>query len=127
VKKRAKYPVCAQEAVSSWFSQIKFREVWGALRAVGCPDFNRYTKGQFREQDQIRLAALCRELDNRQVKWAVSNSNTFFVQSLFEGFHFREISNRREINLQSQNRTVVELLITNYETPKHLKQLSLFA
>jgi DNA adenine methylase len=93
----------------------------------GYSDFNRYTKGQFREQDQIRLAALCRELDNRQVKWAVSNSNTFFVQSLFEGFHFREISNRREINLQSQNRTVVELLITNYETPKHLKQLSLFA
>jgi DNA adenine methylase len=92
----------------------------------GYSDFNRYTKGQFREQDQIRLAALCRELDDKQVKWAVSNSNTKFVRSLFEGFRFLEITNRREINLQSKNRTVVELLITNYEIPKHLKQLSLF-
>lgn len=92
----------------------------------GFSDFNRYTKGQFREQDQFRLAALCREFDNRGIRWAVSNSDTLFVRSLFEGFPMREIANRREINLSSQNRTVIELLITNYETPKRLKQLTLF-
>ena len=63
------------------------------------------------EQD---LAAVCRELDARGVRWAVSNSDTPFVRSLFEGFTLHDIANRREINLNSQDRDVNELLITNY-------------
>ena len=84
----------------------------------GYADFNRYTKGQFREQDQIRLAALCRELDQRGVKWAMSNSDTPFIRFLYDGFQATEITNRREINLKSQERSVVELLVTNYPLPK---------
>jgi len=80
----------------------------------GYSDFNRYTETQFRENDHMRLAALCRELDEKGVRWAVSNSNTAFVRHLFAGFEIQEISNRREINLNSQNRTVIELLIKNY-------------
>jgi DNA adenine methylase len=45
----------------------------------GYSDFNRYTKDQFRENDHFRLAAFCRELDLRGVRWAVSNSNTPFI------------------------------------------------
>jgi DNA adenine methylase len=81
----------------------------------GYSDFNRYTSQQFREKDQFRLAALCRELYARGVRWAVSNSDTEFVRQLFSGFHMHPISARREINLNSQERDIVELLITNYK------------
>jgi len=80
----------------------------------GYSDFNRYTSKQFREKDHFRLAALCRELDAKGVKWAVSNSNTDFVKDLFSGFQIHYISARREINLDSRNRSVVELFIANY-------------
>lgn len=83
----------------------------------GYADFNRYTSCQFREPDHFRLAAVCRELDRRGVKWAVSNSDTQFVRELFDGFEMLSVENRREINLNSQKRSVKELLIVNYKCP----------
>ena len=80
----------------------------------GYSDFNRYTKDQFREHDHFRLAALCRELDLRGVRWAVSNSDTDFIRALFAGYRLTNVENRREINLNSRNRDINELLITNY-------------
>jgi DNA adenine methylase len=80
----------------------------------GYSDFNRYTKDQFKENDHSRLAALCRELDLRGVRWAVSNSDTYLIRRLFDGYLLTAIGNRREINLNSQNRNITELLITNY-------------
>ncbi len=80
----------------------------------GYSDFNRYTRDQFRQNDHIRLAALCRELDSRGIRWAVSNSNTDLIRHLFDGYHLTTLSNRREINLNSRNRHITELLITNY-------------
>jgi DNA adenine methylase len=81
----------------------------------GFSDFDRYTKFKFRANDHIRLAAVCRELDERGIRWAVSNSDTPFVRLLFDGFKIVSIANRREINLNSQERDINELLITNYE------------
>ncbi len=83
----------------------------------GYSDFNRYTKNQFRENDHTRLAAVCRELDLCGVRWAVSNSDTVFVRELFEGYRLVRIENRREINLNSGDRDIHELLIMNYNTP----------
>lgn len=80
----------------------------------GYSDFNRYTSSQFREKDHLRLAALCRELDHQGIRWALSNSDTGFVRSLFAGFRLVGVSARREINLNSQERDVNELLILNY-------------
>ena len=82
----------------------------------GYSDFNRYTRDQFRANDHFRLVALCRELDSRGVRWAVSNSNTAFIRELFEGYNLVPINNRREINLNPKNRNITELLITNYAT-----------
>lgn len=79
----------------------------------GYSDFNRYTKFQFRENDHIRLAAVCRELDQKGIRWAVSNSDTPFVRTLFRGYRMTPVANRREINLRSQERGISELLITN--------------
>ncbi|MBI5345535.1 MAG: Dam family site-specific DNA-(adenine-N6)-methyltransferase [Chlamydiae bacterium] len=84
----------------------------------GYSDFNRYTPKKFKEKDHFRLAAICRELDAKGIKWAVSNSNTEFVKALFSGFQIHHVSARREINLDSQSRNVVELLITNYKVSK---------
>lgn len=70
-------------------------------------------KFKFRENDHVRLAAVCRELDERGVRWAVSNSDTPFVRSLFDGYTLIPIASRREINLNSGNRDASELLITN--------------
>lgn len=80
----------------------------------GYSDFNRYTPNRFDESDHIRLAAICRELDNTGIKWLLSNSNTEFVENLFQGFRIETIQSRREINLKSKRRTVTELLISNY-------------
>ena len=83
-------------------------------RLGGYSDFNRYTPMQFRARDHMRLAAVCRELDRRSVRWAVSNSNTDYVRALFRGFRIRTISGRREINLNPRKRDISELLVTNY-------------
>lgn len=83
----------------------------------GYSDFNRYTRFQFHANDHMRLAAVCREMNDRGIRWAVSNSDTPFVRSLFDGFEIIEIENRREINLNSQSRDITELLIINYPKP----------
>ncbi len=80
----------------------------------GYSDFDRYTKFKFRENDHIRLACVCRELDDRGVRWAVSNSDTPFVRALFDGYRMESIEARREINLNSGDRSISELLILNY-------------
>ena len=81
----------------------------------GFSDFNRYTPDQFKEAEHIRLAALCRELDHRGIRWAVSNSDTSFTRELFQGYHVTLVNARREINLNSKDRNISELLFTNYE------------
>jgi len=81
----------------------------------GYSDFNRYTPDQFKEGEHIRLAALCRELDHRGIRWAVSNSDTLFTRELFKGYYANPVNARREINLKSEDRNIQELLFTNYE------------
>ncbi len=83
----------------------------------GFSDFDRYTKFKFRENDQIRLACVCRELDERGVRWALSNSDTPFVRTLYDGYRMETIDARREINLNSGERSIQELLILNYPQP----------
>jgi DNA adenine methylase len=80
----------------------------------GYSDFDRYTKLKFKEEEHIRLASFCRELDKKNVRWAVSNSNTTLVRKLFKGFRIVELNARREINLNSSMRNIRELFILNY-------------
>lgn len=77
----------------------------------GTSDFNRYTAGQFRELDHVRLASVCNELSERGVAWAMSNSDTPFVRDLYKQYKFVTINARREINLNSKDRNISELLI----------------
>ena len=54
------------------------------------------------------------------MRWAVSNSGTEFVRGLFSGFRVVEIDNRREINLNAEERSISELLILNYQPDERL-------
>jgi DNA adenine methylase len=80
----------------------------------GYSDFNRYTSGQFKEIDHLRLRNLCVELDYRRIRWVQSNSSTAFIRELYRDFKVVEITNRREINLNSHARSITELVIKNF-------------
>jgi len=84
----------------------------------GYSDFNRYTPDKFRERDHQKLRDYCGELDARGTIWAQSNSSTGLVRDLYADYRLVEIRSRREINLNSANRSVTELLIMNYDPPQ---------
>jgi DNA adenine methylase len=104
------FEVAVESATSSDF--IYFDPPY--YKQGGHSDFNRYTPEQFREGDHFRLAALCRELDQKGVRWLLSNSDTPFVRDLYHGFPMHQLSARRDINLKSKSRAIDELLICNY-------------
>ena len=83
-------------------------------RIGGYSDFNRYTSGQFKEIDHLRLRNVCVDLDMRGIRWVQSNSSTEYIRELYRDFEISEITNRREINLDSRNRNITELVIKNF-------------
>jgi DNA adenine methylase len=83
-------------------------------RIGGYSDFNRYTSGKFKEIDHLRLRNVCVDLDRRGIRWLQSNSSTNYIQELYRDFHVSEITNRREINLDSKSRDIKELVIQNF-------------
>ncbi len=83
-------------------------------RIGGYSDFNRYTSGKFKEIDHLRLRNVCVDLDKRGIQWVQSNSSTKLIRELYRDFEIAEITNRREINLDSQSRNITELVIKNF-------------
>jgi DNA adenine methylase len=83
-------------------------------RIGGYSDFNRYTSGKFKEIDHLRLRNVCLDLDKRGIRWVQSNSSTEYIRELYRDFEISEITNRREINLDSRNRNITELVIKNF-------------
>jgi DNA adenine methylase len=57
---------------------------------------------------------MCHDLHERGIRWVQSNSNTKFIRELYREFEICEVTNRREINLNSQSRTITELVIKNF-------------
>lgn len=86
------------------------------------PSFTAYSKNGFNDEEQKRLAAFCRKLDEDGYKWLMSNSdpaNTdpkdVFFDKLFEGFEIRRVSANRMINSKADGRgKITELAIRNY-------------
>ncbi len=85
-------------------------------------NFTSYTKHDFKEKDQIRLAIFMNALSNKGVKVMLTNSdpeNETTTDSFFEdhysNFNIRKIQTSRMINNNSGNRNILnDLLITNY-------------
>lgn len=82
------------------------------------PSFTKYNSSDFGRNDQIKLRDFCLELNNRKIKFMISNHSTDFIKSLYssKGFKITEILARRNINSNGNKRTSVsEVLIKNYE------------
>ncbi len=84
--------------------------------------FTSYTKENFTDDDQERLARFCYRLDNKGVKFLLSNSDPKnadptddFFDKLYKGFRIVRIPARRNINSNGNERGIItELLIMNY-------------
>jgi DNA adenine methylase len=84
--------------------------------------FNAYSKAEFGDPEQVRLAEFYRLLDRRGTKLMLSNSdpknteptNEFFDE-LYNGFDIKRVKASRNINSNGAKRGQIhELLITNY-------------
>ena len=85
--------------------------------------FTSYTKEDFNDENQKDLAKYFKELDLKNAKLMLSNSNPKntnkddnFFEDIYKGFNINEISAKRMINANANGRgEISELLITNYE------------
>ena len=85
--------------------------------------FTSYTKENFDDENQKELAKYYKELDLKNAKLMLSNSNPKntnkeddFFEEIYKGFNINEVSAKRMINSNSKGRgEISELLITNYK------------
>lgn len=84
-------------------------------------NFNSYANHEFNDDEQIRLAEFCKELNKLNHRWILSNSdvkgkdpkNNFF-DDLYADFNIFRVNAKRSINSNPKKRGILtELLITN--------------
>lgn len=84
--------------------------------------FTSYSKFHFSENDQIRLATIFKELDKRNARLMLSNSDPKnvnpdddFFEKHYKGFNIQRVYANRMINCNGEKRGKInELIITNY-------------
>lgn len=77
--------------------------------------FTSYTREDFGDRDQRELVETCRRLDRKGVLFALSNSATPLVLSLYEGFRTATLKAKRAISSKGTGRGPIdELLVMNY-------------
>ena len=77
--------------------------------------FTTYTKDNFKEEDQIKLANVFKQLSDRGCLVMESNSDTEFIRNLYNGFKIDTVQARRVINSKGDGRGKInELVIRNY-------------
>ena len=78
--------------------------------------FNSYTEEGFGKEEQIRLAKVYKELDERGVYVMLSNHNTLLINELYKDYNIHIIEAKRSINSKGNKRgKVTEILVTNYD------------
>jgi len=83
--------------------------------------FNAYTQTIFNDDEQKRLKEFCDNLDKRNYKWILSNSDVrakepdnHFFDDLFKKYQINRVLAKRRINAKSDKRgELTELLIVN--------------
>lgn len=75
-----------------------------------------YSAGGFGEREQIQLAEVCRTLDDKGVKWLLSNSDTPLIHELYAGrFWIVDLEVRRSVGQKVSSRKAArEVLVRNY-------------
>ncbi len=78
--------------------------------------FTGYTKHGFDRTEQERLKTVCDKLDNKGVKFLLSNSPTEFIKKLYKNYTICSIEAKRAINSKRDGRgAITEVLVKNYE------------
>ena len=81
--------------------------------------FTGYTAGGFGEQEQIALKEQCDALNEKGIKFLVSNSSCPFIEELYKDYIVEHVNAKRAINANPQKRgEIKEVLIRNYEKKK---------
>lgn len=91
--------------------------------------FNSYAKGEFNDDEQIRLRDFCSKLEKQGHKWMLSNSdvkgnnpNNNFFDEIYSEFSIVRVKAKRSINANPEKRGELnELLITNYNYEEALQ------
>lgn len=86
--------------------------------------FTSYTKEDFNDDNQKELARFYGELNDKNAKLMLSNSNPkninkedSFFDNIYQGFNINQIQANRMINANSNGRgKITEILVTNYNT-----------
>ena len=84
--------------------------------------FTSYSRDSFSEQDQIRLAEFCKQIDAKGAKFLLSNSDPknedpsdYFFEHNYQDFTIQRVKAIRAINCKAAGRGQInELIITNY-------------
>lgn len=78
--------------------------------------FTGYTAGGFGEQEQISLKKQCDMLNEKGIKFLLSNSSCPFITELYKDYIIEHVSAKRVINANPEKRGAVEeVLVRNYE------------
>lgn len=78
--------------------------------------FTGYNKGGFDKEEQIRLKECCDRLNEKGIRFMLSNSNTNFIRELYKEYEIVIVSARRNINSDSKKRgEIEEVIVRNYE------------
>lgn len=78
-------------------------------------NFTGYIKGGFGKTEQKRLKECCDKLNERGIKFMLSNSATEYVKELYSDYNITTVKAKRTINSNASKRgQIEELLIRNY-------------
>lgn len=78
--------------------------------------FTGYDKGGFDRKEQKRLKKLCDRLNDRGIRFLLSNSETEFILELYKDYKIDIVHAKRSINSKGHKRGVVnEVLVRNYD------------
>jgi len=79
-------------------------------------NFTGYVQGGWSEEDQLRLRNVCNSLNERGIRFLLSNSSAGFIKDIYAGYHIHVVKAIRAVNSDSTKRGEVnEFLISNYE------------
>lgn len=78
--------------------------------------FTNYTKTSFNEKEQIELKKECNKLDNKGIKFMLSNSDHPLIREFYKDFDIRIVKAKRSINSKGDSRGKInEILVKNYD------------
>ena len=78
--------------------------------------FTSYSQTGFSKEDQIRLKNFCDRLNERGIRFMLSNSATSFIKELYKDYDQKFFNANRSINSKATNRGgVKEILVRNYK------------